>query len=86
MPIQNQNPLLSKALSLPSDPGVYLMYNRQNVVIYVGKAKNLKNRVCQYFRSGSDHTPKVAKMVSLVDHFEYVVCGSEFGHWYWKPL
>jgi excinuclease UvrABC nuclease subunit len=39
MPIQNQNPLLSKALSLPSDPGVYLMYNRQNVVIYVGKAK-----------------------------------------------
>ncbi len=70
--------LLNKALSLPLTPGVYLMYNREDVVIYVGKAKALKNRVCQYFRSGSDHTVKVAKMVSLVDHFEYIVCDNEF--------
>ncbi|MBR4867527.1 MAG: excinuclease ABC subunit UvrC [Clostridia bacterium] len=70
--------LLNKALSLPLSPGVYLMYNKQDIVIYVGKAKNLKNRVCQYFRSGSDHTPKVAKMVSMVARFEYIVCQNEF--------
>ena len=70
--------LLKKALALPLSPGVYLMYNKAGTIIYVGKAKNLKNRVCQYFRSGSDHTPKVAKMVSLVHHFEYILCTSEY--------
>ncbi len=78
MPQEKRQELLNKALSLPLTPGVYLMYNKQNTVIYVGKAKALKNRVCQYFRAGNDHTPKVAKMVSLVDHFEYIVCENEF--------
>ena len=70
--------LLQKALALPLQPGVYLMYNKGGQVIYVGKAKNLKNRVCQYFRNGSDHTPKVAKMVSMVHRFEYILCNSEY--------
>lgn len=70
--------LLQKALALPLTPGVYIMYNKAGTVIYVGKAKNLKNRVCQYFREGSDHTPKVAKMVSTVHHFEYILCNSEY--------
>ncbi len=70
--------LLNKALALPLTPGVYLMYNKANTIVYVGKAKNLKNRVCQYFREGSDHTPKVAKMVSTVHHFEYILCNSEY--------
>lgn len=74
----NLKPLLEKALSLPLEPGVYLMYDQANTLIYVGKAKALKNRVCQYFREGSDHAPKVARMVSLVDHFEYIVCANEF--------
>ncbi len=78
MPQEKRQELLNKALSLPLSPGVYLMYNKQNTIIYVGKAKALKNRVCQYFRSGNDHTAKVAKMVSLVDHFEYIVCENEF--------
>ena len=75
---ENLQELLNKALALPLSPGVYLMYNKSGAIIYVGKAKKLKNRVCQYFRSGSDHTPKVAKMVSQVHHFEYVVCNSEY--------
>ncbi len=70
--------LLNKALALPMQPGVYLMVNAAGTVIYVGKAKLLKNRVCSYFREGTDHTPKVAKMVSLVDRFQYIVCDSEF--------
>ncbi len=75
---QKLQELLQKALALPLSPGVYLMYNKAGNVIYVGKAKALKNRVCQYFREGSDHTPKVAKMVSMVDRFEYIVCNSEY--------
>ncbi len=75
---ENLQELLNKALALPLCPGVYLMYNKAGTIIYVGKAKNLKNRVCQYFRSGSDHAPKVAKMVSMVHHFEYIVCNSEY--------
>ncbi len=78
MPNEKRQELLNKALALPLTPGVYLMYNKQDAVIYVGKAKALKNRVCQYFRSGSDHTPKVAKMVSMVERFEYIVCENEF--------
>ncbi len=75
---KNRSQLLQKALQLPLQPGVYLMYNAAGEVIYVGKAKALKNRVCQYFREGSDHAPKVAKMVAAVARFEYIVCGSEF--------
>lgn len=70
--------LLKKANSLPEAPGVYIMHDKKNTVIYVGKAKVLKNRVTQYFRNNSQHTAKVSKMVSLVDYFEYIVCDSEF--------
>ncbi len=78
MPNQQLPQLLAKALALPLTPGVYIMYNKHDTVIYVGKAKSLKNRVCQYFRSGSDHTPKVARMVEQVVRFEYILCQNEF--------
>ena len=63
--------------TLPNEPGVYLMHSADDTVIYVGKAKNLKNRVTQYFRSHKNHTPKVAAMVSHVYRFEYIVTDSE---------
>ena len=66
-----------KLAVLTSNPGVYIMKNAADDIIYVGKAKNLKNRVSQYFVSNTQHTPKVLKMVSNVDHFEYIVTGSE---------
>ncbi len=50
--------LKEKALSLPYEPGVYIMQDKTNTVIYVGKAKKLKNRVSQYFQDSSAHTPK----------------------------
>ncbi len=63
--------------SLPSDPGVYIMKDKTGKVIYVGKAKILKNRVRQYFQSTDKHPPKVAAMVSKVDTFEYILTDSE---------
>ena len=69
--------LQTKLKTLPDDPGVYLMHNAQGDVIYVGKAKNLKNRVRQYFQSNKNHTPKVRAMVENVDIFEYIVTDSE---------
>lgn len=62
---------------LPLQPGVYLMRGKDGSVIYVGKAKNLKNRVRQYFRKNSNHTPKVLAMVSNVARFEYIITDSE---------
>ena len=70
--------LKQQANRLPQTPGVYIMKNKNGEIIYIGKAKSLKNRVTQYFGSGSGHTEKVRKMVSLVDSFEYVLCDSEF--------
>ena len=70
--------LRKKAMSLPLTPGVYLMKNKQGVIIYVGKAKALKNRVSQYFGSQNNHAPKVRKMVENVDDFDYILCDSEF--------
>ena len=70
--------LKEKALSLPLAPGVYLMQDASNEVIYVGKAKKLKNRVSQYFLESSTHTPKTRMMVSKVDHFDVIVAASEF--------
>ena len=64
--------------NLPEQPGVYLMYNREDTVIYVGKAKNLKNRVSQYFRQNAAHTAKVRAMVSHVQRFEYILAATEF--------
>jgi excinuclease ABC subunit C len=61
---------------LPEKPGVYLMHDKDDNVIYVGKAIVLKNRVRQYFRK-NNKTPRIEKMVSLIDHFEYIVVGSE---------
>ena len=64
-----------KLLLLPNKPGCYLMKNKDNVVIYVGKAKNLKNRVNSYFRG--KHYGKTAKLVSEIVDFEYIVVESE---------
>lgn len=62
---------------LTSSPGVYIMKDSDDNIIYVGKAKNLKNRVSQYFMSSSNHSIKVIKMVSNIDEFEYIVTSSE---------
>lgn len=70
--------LKEKALTLPFAPGVYLMRDQDNTVIYVGKAKKLKNRVSQYFQDTASHTPKTRLMVSHVDHFDVIVAASEF--------
>ena len=70
--------LKQKALSLPYSPGVYLMKDKTGLVIYVGKAKKLKNRVTQYFQDTAAHSPKTRKMVSLVDDFDVIVADSEF--------
>ena len=70
--------LKDKALSLPYAPGVYIMRNKDDKVIYVGKAKKLKNRVSQYFQDTGSHTPKTRLMVSKIDHFDVIVAASEF--------
>lgn len=70
--------LKDKALSLPLAPGVYLMRDRDDKVIYVGKAKKLKNRVGQYFQDTASHSPKTRVMVSKIDHFDVIVAASEF--------
>lgn len=67
-----------KVRALPNCPGVYIMRDQNGEIIYVGKAKNLKNRVSQYFQSGKSHTPKVAAMVSNVADFEYIMTETEF--------
>ena len=70
--------LKEKALSLPYEPGVYIMRNRDDKVIYVGKAKKLKNRVSQYFQDTASHSPKTRVMVSHIHHFDVIVAASEF--------
>lgn len=70
--------LKEKALSLPYAPGVYIMRDKADKVIYVGKAKKLKNRVSQYFQDTASHTPKTRMMVSKIDHFDTIVAASEF--------
>ncbi|MBQ5840830.1 MAG: excinuclease ABC subunit C, partial [Clostridia bacterium] len=70
--------LRQKAIALPQEPGVYLMKDASGTIIYVGKAKKLKNRVSQYFGSDTNHSTKVRRMVSHVDTFDYIVVGSEF--------
>ena len=68
--------LRDKANSLPETPGVYIMKNADGNIIYVGKSKKLKNRVTTYF-TGNNHTAKTARMVSLVEDFDYIVCDTE---------
>mgnify|MGYP001026906032 CR=1 FL=1 len=70
--------LKEKAHALPLKPGVYIMQDAQNTVIYVGKAKALKNRVSQYFANLASHTEKTRAMVSSIDHFDVIVADSEF--------
>ena len=70
--------LRKKANALPQEPGVYLMKDAKGEIIYVGKAKSLKNRVTSYFRAVEKHQAKVYKMVEHIQDFDYIVCDSEF--------
>ena len=67
--------LKEKLLLLPNKPGCYLMKDKNGVIIYVGKAKNLKNRVNSYFKSS--HTGKTKVLVSNIVDFEYIITNSE---------
>lgn len=62
---------------LPDKPGVYIMHDKTDTIIYVGKAVSLKNRVRQYFRSSTNHTAKIKMMVSNIAYFEYIITDSE---------
>lgn len=70
--------LKDKANKLPLTPGVYIMKNSSGDIIYIGKAKALKNRVSQYFGSQEKHLPKVKKMVENVEDFDYILTDSEY--------
>ena len=70
--------LREKTSKLTTSPGVYIMKDKDGKIIYIGKAKNLKNRVTSYFRETPDHTPKVAKMVSNVYNYDFIVTDSEY--------
>ena len=70
--------LRKKAMALPLTPGVYIMKNSKGEIIYIGKAKALKNRVSQYFGSQNNHPVKVRKMVENVDDFDVILTDSEF--------
>lgn len=70
--------LRARAMRLPLHPGVYLMHDKSGKIIYIGKAKALKNRVSQYFGSEKNHDNKVRQMVAHVDWFEYILTDSEF--------
>lgn len=63
--------------NLPTCAGVYIMHKKGGEVIYVGKAKNLKNRVKQYFQKGTPHTSKIEMMIQNIDYFEYIVVDNE---------
>ena len=67
--------LKDKLLNLPMRPGCYLMKNKDGVIIYVGKAKKLKNRVNSYFRG--THTGNTLRLVNEIEDFEYIVVNSE---------
>jgi len=75
---QHIRELRQKAMKLPLHPGVYIMHDKDDTIIYIGKAKALKNRVSQYFGSDKNHDEKVRRMVSNVEYFEYILTDSEF--------
>jgi len=77
-PTEKKKELRKKAMQLPLSPGVYLMHDKSGEIIYIGKAKALKNRVSQYFGSDRNHEEKVRRMVANVDWFEYIITDSEF--------
>lgn len=70
--------LREKTAVLTTRPGCYIMKNKSGYIIYIGKAKNLKNRVTSYFRENADHLPKVEKMVSNVYDYDFIVTDTEF--------
>ena len=70
--------LKEKSLKLPKLPGVYIMRDSGGNIIYIGKAKSLKNRVSGYFNLSADHTEKTRKMVERIAEFDYVVADSEY--------
>lgn len=70
--------LKEKSRTLPQEPGVYIMRDKGDQVIYVGKAKKLKNRVTQYFQDTAAHSTKTRIMVSKIHHFDVIVAASEF--------
>lgn len=69
--------LAEELKKLPECPGVYLMHDKKDEIIYVGKAIRLKRRVSSYFRKIPNRSPKIEKMISLIDYFEYIVTDSE---------
>lgn len=72
------SPLISERLKeVPNKPGCYIMRDRQGVIIYIGKAKNLRRRVSSYFRAGARHPPKVRSMVATVHDFEFMTVKNE---------
>ena len=76
--MKNQPANIVEQLSkTPSDPGVYLMQNENNQVLYVGKAKHLKNRIRSYFNSSSNLSPKIQQLVHNIERFEYIVTETE---------
>ena len=64
---------------LPDHPGVYLMHDDRDAIIYIGKAISLRNRVRQYFQTSRNKGPKIEKMVTHIDHFEYILDGLRAG-------
>ena len=70
--------LYEKAKSLPLLPGVYIIRDKNDEIIYIGKAKELRKRVSQYFKEGAEHLPKVQKMVDNAFSFDVIVTNSEF--------
>lgn len=70
--------LREKTSKLTTSAGVYIMKDKSNNIIYIGKAKNLHRRVSSYFRENSDHTPKVSAMVSNVHDYDFIVTDSEY--------
>ena len=69
--------LQDKLQRLPENPGIYIMKDEGNEIIYVGKAKNLKNRVSQYFKPSKGHSPKVVAMVERISNLEYIITDTE---------
>ncbi|MCL1806265.1 MAG: excinuclease ABC subunit UvrC [Oscillospiraceae bacterium] len=76
--IDRKEGLKAKALSLPGEPGVYIMFDKKGKIIYIGKAKRLKNRVSSYFQDSAGHSAKTRRMVSRIDRFDTIVAASEF--------
>ena len=76
--------LYQKACMLPLLPGVYIIRDKSDTIIYIGKAKRLRIRVSQYFREGVPHDNKVSQMIAHAYAFDVIVCQSEFERWCWK--